>query len=531
MSLTPSCSAPRPPRILLLSLLVFAATAGPVRATRWTITSTVDAVAADGVCTLREAIRAAVTDLAVHECVAGSAVDEIVLAVAGPYAFDQGQETLSGSGVELTVRGAPADGFTEIDMLGANRFVRVAAGARLTLVDVRLVGGSAHGENPPYGGAIRVESASLALRGVVIAGSSAVNGGGVAAFLSSSGQTFSIEETLFIDNRATAIDPGVGLSCAGGGLDLIAQENTVVRLSNVTFIDNGAESGLPGSLAMGGGLRASISDSARFEGRRLVFDGNSVEAPGFVSTAGLQVNSSAGAAGSVVLEDIRVGGDALSGPAQSNTVRELDLGVTGAGPFVVRRVRSYGFARSDDASLIGALVASNGATLIASDFLSVGGPPKGFLLAASGAGSTLVAGNLTVVGHAGVGVQLSESSEGSLALENSILWGNGLVVANDVDVLAGEPEFDRVARRNWIGELGDPDPLFEAAGAGDFHLQVGSGALDAGDATFDSVGRFDADHAPRVAGSGLDLGAFERDALFGDGFDSGDTAAWEPFDI
>lgn len=382
MPLTSSRSTPRPPRALLLSLFALAAASAPARTTSWTITSTVDAVAADGACTLREAIRAAATDADVNECAAASASDEIVL-----------------------------------------------------------------------------------------------------------------------------------------------------RLSNVTFIDNGAESGLPGSLVIGGGLRASISDSVRFEGRRLVFDGNSVEAPGFVSTAGLQVLSSAGAAGSVVLEDVCVGGDALSGPAQSNTVRELNLGVTGAGPFVVRRVRSYGFSRSDDAALIGALSASNGATLIASDLLSVGGPPKGFLLAAPGAGSTLVAGNLTVVGQSEVGVQSSESSEGSLALENSILWGNGMVVANDVDVLVGEPEFDRIARRHWIGELGDPEPLFEAAGAGDFHLQESSEALDAGDATFVSVGRFDADHAPRVAGSALDLGAFERDALFGDGFESGDTAAWEAFDF
>ena len=94
-----------------------------------------------------------------------------------------------------------------------------------------------------------------------------------------------------------------------------------------------------------------------------------------------------------------------------------------------------------------------------------------------------------------------------------------------------DAEFDRVAQHNWIGELGDPDPLFEASGAGDFHLQASSGALDAGDATFVSVGRWDADHAPRVAGEGLDLGAFERDALFGDGLESGDTAAWEAFDF
>lgn len=526
-------SAPRARSIppwspLLLALLPAAAPAG---ATSWSISSTVDAVASDGACTLREAIRAATTDLAVNECAAGSAVDEIVLAVEGPFVFDQGQETLSGAAVELTVRGAPASGFAEIHLLGADRFARVASGARLTIVNVGLVGGSAHGRSPAYGGALRVENATLALRQVVLTGSSAVNGGAVSVFNSGSEQTITIENTLFLDNLATAIDPGVGTSCAGGGLDVIAQENTVIRLSDVSFLDNQADSALPGSLAVGGGMRLSLSGTARFEGRRLRFDGNGAEATGFVRAAGFDLSSSADAPGSTVLEDLRIGGDALFGPVQSDTVREFRIGVSGDAPLVLRRVRSYGFSRVDQAQLVGSAEVSGGATAIVSDLLSVGGPPKGFRFSASGAGGTLVAGNLTVVGHAGVGVELAEFTGAELRVENSILWSNGPGPANDVAVLTGDPAYDRVAQRNWIGELGDPDPLFEAAGAGDFHLQEGSGALDAGDAAFASVGRWDADHAPRVAGEGLDLGAFERDALFGDGFESGDTAAWAPFDF
>lgn len=505
--------------------------AAPAAATTWSISSTADAVAVDGICSLREAIRAAATDLAVNECAAGGAVDEIVLAVEGPFPFDQGQETLTGGAIDLTVRGAPASGFAEIHLLGANRFARVTAGARLALSNVGLVGGSAHGESPAYGGAIRVESASLALRDVVLTGSSAVNGGAVSIFDSGAGQTITIEDTLFFDNLATAVDAGVGSSCAGGGLDVIAQENTVVRLSNVSFIDNEVNSDLPGSIAIGGAMRLSLADSVRFEGRRLLLDGNGVEATGFVGPAGFSLSSSVGAGGAVVLEDLRLGGDAVFGPVQSDTPREFSIGANGSAPVVVRRVRSFGFSRVDQAQLLGTVGASNGSTAIVSDLLSVGGPPKGIRLAASGAGSTLVAGNLTVVGHSGVGVELFESSGGELRVENSILWSNGPGPANDIQVLLGDPEFDRVAQRNWIGELGDPDPLFEASGAGDFHLQEDSGALDAGDAGFVSVGPYDADHAPRVAGPGLDLGAFERDTLFGDGFESGDAAAWEAFDF
>lgn len=521
--------AARGPATAGLAVVALLAGASPALATTWSISSTVDAVAADGACSLREAIRAAATDLAVNECAAGSAVDEIELAVEGPFPFDQGEETLSGVAIDLTVRAATPGGSAQIQMLGANRFVRVVSRARLTLVGVGLDGGSAHGQSPPFGGAIRVEGATLALRDVVISGSSAVNGGAVSVFDGSSGQSLTIEDTLFFDNLATAIDSGVGTSCSGGALHLIAQENTVARLSNVSFIDNRAESTLASSIASAGGMRASLSDSARFEARRLLFDGNGVDALGLSGAAGFELSSSVGGSGSVLIEDVRVGGDTVAGAVQSGTAREFVVSAQGAAPLALRRVRSYGFDTVDDADLVGNVSATQGATVVVSDLLSVGGPPGGFRLVASGAGSSLVAGGFTVVGHSGVGVELSESAGGALRLENSILWSNGPGPANDIQVLIGDPEYDRDAQRNWIGELGDPDPLFEAAGAGDFHLQAGSGALDAGDAAFASVARWDAKHAPRVAGDGLDLGAFERDAIFGDDFESGDAAAWEEF--
>lgn len=518
-------------RRTLLLLLLVASVAAAASATTWTISSTTDSVAIDGVCSLREAIRAAATDGAVNECVAGGASDEIVLAVEGPYSFDQGEETLSGTAVDLTVRAGTPGGSAEIDLLGANRFARVVSGARLTLVGVDLDGGSAHGQSPPHGGALRVESATLTLRDVVVTGSSAVNGGAVSVFSSSPGQAITIEDTLFLDNLATAIDSGVGISCSGGALHVIAQENTVVRLSNVSFIDNRTGSTLASSIASAGGMRASLSDSVRFEARRLLFDGNGVDALGLSGVAGFELTSSVGASGSVVIEDVRTGGDTVGGAVQSGTAREFVVSAQGAAPLTLRRVRSYGFDTFDDADLVGNVSATQGATVVVSDLLSVGGPPGGIRLVASGAGSTLVAGGFTVVGHSGVGVELSEGVDAALRLENSILWSNGPGPADDFAVLSGDPEYDRVAQHNWIGELGDPDPLFVASGAGDFHLQENSGALDAGDATFASVGSWDADHAPRVAGLGLDLGAFERDALFGDGFESGDTAAWAPFDF
>lgn len=61
---------------------------------------------------------------------------------------------------------------------------------------------------------------------------------------------------------------------------------------------------------------------------------------------------------------------------------------------------------------------------------------------------------------------------------------------------------------------------------GVYGLQASSGAVDAGVASFPSVGAYDASHAQRVIGAGLDLGAFERAGLFADGFESGAAWAW-----
>jgi CSLREA domain-containing protein len=499
--------------------------AAPSPATVYTVSSPDDVVAADGVCSLREAIRAAATNLAVNDCPAGSASDEIVLAAEGPFTFDQGEELLSGLDVDLTIRGGPGIARPEVRMEESNRFLHVTSGARAAVRGVKLSGGSAHQASPNRnGGAIRVEGASLELVDSIVAGSSAALGGGVSAFIASPGQRFLVERTRFEGNSATGLDPNAGASFAGGGLELNAQENTIVRLVDLEFVENRASSTFPASVAGGGGARLILTNSVIATIGRLTFESNLAEAANLAWAAGLELGRSNPSGGSVAVSDLEFHGNRLVHPSADKRARHLLLSSAGPSALTLRRVRAYGFDEADDAEYALQIEASNGASIVASDLLSVGGPPVGLRALAGGAGTEVVVGGATIFGHSGVGVQLAESA-GSLRFENSIAWGNGTVVANDVDV-TGSPAWDRVLQHNWIGELGDPDPEFVASGAGDFHLEATSGALDAGEATFDSVGSFDAAHAPRVAGGGLDLGAFERDALFGDDFESGDAGAW-----
>src|SRR5689334_5510780 len=67
-----------------------------------TVTTNGDGVAADGACSLREAVQAANTDLAVNECAAGSGADQISLG-ATTYTLTGGQLDVTS---ELTITGA-----------------------------------------------------------------------------------------------------------------------------------------------------------------------------------------------------------------------------------------------------------------------------------------------------------------------------------------------------------------------------------------------------------------------------------------
>ena len=70
------------------------------------------------------------------------------------------------------------------------------------------------------------------------------------------------------------------------------------------------------------------------------------------------------------------------------------------------------------------------------------------------------------------------------------------------------------------------DPLLVAPASGDYHLEAGSPAIDAGSAT--GAPAVDCDGTPRPQGPGFDIGAFEHGggSIFTDGFESGDTSAW-----
>ncbi|HEY3267645.1 MAG TPA: right-handed parallel beta-helix repeat-containing protein [Armatimonadota bacterium] len=109
-----------------------------------------------------------------------------------------------------------------------------------------------------------------------------------------------------------------------------------------------------------------------------------------------------------------------------------------------------------------------------------------------------------------------------LILANSIVASNatGLAVTGGATVTAVHNAFFSNGAANYKG-IADPtgangnikaNPQFVSASVGDFHLAAGSPAINAGDDTLVPQWEPDLDGHARIAGSHVDLGAYERDA-------------------
>lgn len=107
---------------------------------------------------------------------------------------------------------------------------------------------------------------------------------------------------------------------------------------------------------------------------------------------------------------------------------------------------------------------------------------------------------------------------------NTIIWGNEADVAGpetrslsgsapswrhcNVRGSGGSAAWDPAFGTDLGGNL-DAEPLYVDAAGGDYRLQEGSPCIDAGDVA-ESVGDFDLDGNPRIAGVAADMGAYEH---------------------
>jgi len=155
----------------------------------------------------------------------------------------------------------------------------------------------------------------------------------------------------------------------------------------------------------------------------------------------------------------------------------------------------------------------------------------GVLLTANGPSGEIVhntvADNTITGGGTWGGLRLAGGDP--VVFANNVFWGNSgvdlklannstyFLYANDVE----QQEGTSAGGTNNVSVA----PLF--VGGGDYRLQATSTLIDAGDTVQATLPALDLTTGPRQLGLGPDLGAYESENVFADGFELGGTLAWD----
>jgi CSLREA domain-containing protein len=279
---------------LILALLAGAWPVPIARAATITVTAVTDDLTNNGNCTLREAIQAANTNLAVDACAAGDGGLDTIQLAASTYTLSiaGGNENGNATGDLDVLIGGPmaivGAGGTVIDGAGLDRVLDVNASGNLTLSALTIRNGLATAVD---GGGIR-NLGTLTLSGVVVENNTATDpgtGGGVASqgtLVISGGSilgntafegggvqvgvgTATLSNLLVAGNTGNNL--GGGLHNAGGTLSLTnvtvrgnnsggdgggLQADSTTTLTNVTISENTAS-------GLGSGVRATTAINVR----------------------------------------------------------------------------------------------------------------------------------------------------------------------------------------------------------------------------------------------------------------------------
>jgi hypothetical protein len=233
-------------RPLLLAAALVALLGSAAGAATITVDTDLDADAADGVCSIREAILAANSDAARNECPAGDGADHIHLAFSTPDAIFLTDHlpaiteslAIHGSGVDLVILDG-SDSYRAITVESPSNGISLVV-QDLTLRDGRTRIGDFGG-----GGAMIDGGASALFERVVFVSNSSVNAGGgmVVGSGGAGGESHvTLVECTFRENVAEGPAGGGGLATTGTG--------SAVDVLRSVFADNQA------TLSAGGGIVA-----------------------------------------------------------------------------------------------------------------------------------------------------------------------------------------------------------------------------------------------------------------------------------
>ena len=296
----------------------------------------------------------------------------------------------------------------------------------------------------------------------------------------------------------------------GGGI--LAEPRGTQRLEIVDCLifSNSAESWNDGK-AVGGGIFIESRDDSTFLIEGCDIGENSIESEGGIrSGAGVFLRTSDNSAGTLV--DTFIVANSILGTGTS----------IGSGGFLDNRssanmiVSRSGWAINvvDAGEATSQLVLTSAGTLRFADSGLAQGDDGGLDLTASSS-ATVHLVNLTVADHPGTGILATQEDSSTLAIYNTIAYGNGTDLTTSGTVDTGS---------NLVGV----DPLFLDPLNLDYYLTEGSPAENMGDNyPPGGLSPVDIEGSSRVVDGIVDIGFAEGiDVIFACSFETGDTSTW-----
>jgi len=229
------------------------------------VTTTVDELETNGLCSLREAIQAANTDTAVDTCAAGSGSDDLISIPAGHYRL-----TLADPAGVVEENGNTTG---DLDLLQSVSLV--GAGTAVTTIDGNQIDRAFH---QPFGG-IYVTVTDLTVQGGNLGIGTSVNysGGGFSLI---SGSALTLTNVLVTQNQAS---PGQPLLTSGGGGGIYNNGGQLTLLGSTIL---GNQAGFGAGIYNGGTL--TIVDSTITENQSTYYGAGLIHA----GTADVNITSS-----------------------------------------------------------------------------------------------------------------------------------------------------------------------------------------------------------------------------------------------
>ncbi|MEO8197336.1 MAG: hypothetical protein ABI689_11510 [Thermoanaerobaculia bacterium] len=482
---------------------LFVLCAAQLDATSYVIATLSDDAVNNGNCTLREALRAADTNLPVDSCAAGGSSDTINLP-NGTYPF-AGGEVLTASG-SLTIQSQTLNPFNvSIDLGNAGNFIYLQGGGSFVLDGLEIKNGMAPG---PFflGGAIDAHAVSLEIRNFRFLSNHATTGGGAVNYESNAATNLFVHNGAFLSNGVLG---NASSASAGGAARVSALNGADADFRDVTFLGNSAASS-SGFAVQGGALRFETDSSGSIAScSRCSFQNNTAVSTVSAGATGA-FHSTAFNGSTTQLLDCRFSSNSATGGGANLKAAAVAAGSNSGSTVLFERlfVDFNGGAAADPATYDMVLDGFGGTMALVDSQLTFGA--AGGLNVTTNSIATL--GHLTIADYSTFGATLVANS-GQILLQNSI-------VAFSVSDLGTAGNV--VQTTNFIGG----DPLFLNEPGGDYHLSASSLALGSGTNGAVSVRLADLEHHGRIVGVATDIGCYEFDGLFADNFEVRDTGSW-----